>query len=257
MYSLPNVSEIMSTLRAEYARKWRVGERQNRRFDTLATDYLLNKYPDIHKEITSFYETLNAKHSTKHNLTKTTEYRSWKAEQRAGRTTTEQEMSVESVRGTASTTPTTEQEMSVESVRGTASTTPTTEQEMSVESVRGTASTTPTTEQEMSVESVRGTASTTPTTEQEISVESVRGTASTTPTTEQEMSVESVRGTASTMTTPATEQGNNLIPQYHLGLEGMDNILNNLIEELSQDDELRALMNGPFEFELEGDQYIW
>ena len=101
MYSLPNVSEIMATVRAKYARQWRAGARQNRRFDTLATDYLLNKYPDIHKEITRFYETLNAKHSTKHNLTKTTEYRLWKAEQRSATTTTEQEMSVESVRGTA------------------------------------------------------------------------------------------------------------------------------------------------------------
>ena len=62
------------------------------------------------------------------------------------------------------------------------------------------------------------------------------------PTTEQETSTE-----------PTTEQ--ELIPQYHLDLEGMDNILKGLIEELSQDDDLRALMNGPFEFE--DDQHLW
>ena len=182
--------------RATYVKQWRVGERQNRRFNTLAADYLLNKYPAIYNEISSFYGTLNAKYNTKHNLTKTTEYRAWKSEQRAGRTT-DQEISTE---------PTTEQEMSTE---------PTTDQEISTE---------PTTDQEISTE---------PTTEQEMSTE---------PKTEQETSTE-----------PTTEQ--ELIPQYHLDLEGMDNILKGLIEELSQDDDLRALMNGPFEFE--DDQHLW
>ena len=200
--------------RATYVKQWRVGERQNRCFITLAADYLLNKYPAIYNEISSFYGTLNAKYNTKHNLTKTNEYRAWKSEQRAGRTT-DQEISTE---------PTTEQEMSTEPTTDQEiSTEPTTEQEMSTE---------PTTDQEISTE---------PTTDQEISTE---------PTTEQEISTEPTTE-QETSTEPTTEQ--ELIPQYHL--EGMDNILKGLIEELSQDDDLRTLMNGPFEFE--DDQHLW
>ena len=178
----------MATSRATYARQWRLGARQSRRFDTLASDYVLTKYPAIHKEIAEFYGTLNTKYSTKHNLTKTPEYRLWKTEQGMDRTTTEQ--------GTSSTTPptTTEQEMTYEPEQGTSSTTPTT-----------------TTEQEMTYESEQGTSSTTPTT-----------------TTEQETSDE---------------------PQYDLDLDGMDSVINNIINELSQDEEIRALLDQPFDFE--------
>ena len=204
----------MATSRATYARQWRLGRRQSRRFDTLASDYVLTKYPAIHEEITRFYGTLNSKYGTKHNLTKTNEYRQWKAEQGA---------SDDPEQGTSSTTPTT------------------TEQEMSDGPEQGTSSTTPTTtEQEMSDEAEQGTSSTTPTTtEQEMSDEPEQGTSSTTPTT--------------------TEQGmsDDLIPQYDLTLDHMDNIINNIINELQQDEGIRALMDEPFDFELQDDQYNW
>ena len=81
--------------KAEYARKWRSRTRQSRRENTLMCDYLAVKYPAIHTEIKDFYEMLNAKYYTKDNLTKTLEYRIWKADQRRARTT----------EGTNSTTP--------------------------------------------------------------------------------------------------------------------------------------------------------
>ena len=191
--------------KAEYERKWRLTTRQSRRVDTLTSDYIRTKYPTIHAEIMSFYETLNSKYTTKDNLTKTIEYRQWKTQQRMARTTEQ---------GTNSTTTTTQ------SGQGASSTTPEPEQ--------GTNSTTPATT--TTIQSGQGTSSTTPEPEQ--------GTNSTTTT------IQSGQGTSST-----TE------PQYDLGLDPMD--LNNLIEELNKDDEIRALMNGPFNFELSDDQYDW
>ena len=206
----------MTASRATYARQWRLSRRQSRRFDTLTSDYVLTKYPEIYKEITEFYESLNSKYGTKHNLTKTVEYRLWKAEQETGRTT-EQETGRTTEQETGRTTEkqtgrTTEQETG----RMT-----TTEQEMS----RIT-----TTEQEMSR---------IPTTEQEMTDDPEQETDRIT-TTEQETG----RTTEQEMT--------DLIPQYDLGLNDMDNIIDNIVNELQQDDQIRALMG-----ELEFDQCIW
>ena len=79
MYSLPNVSEIMAATRAKYAKQWRATRRDNRRYEVLASDYVKNKYPNIHDEIQRFYNTLNENYPDKHNLTKTKEYQEWKA----------------------------------------------------------------------------------------------------------------------------------------------------------------------------------
>ena len=79
MYSLLNVSEIMAATKAKYAKQWRATRRDNRRYEVLASDYVKNKYPNIHDEIQRFYNTLNENYPDKHNLTKTKEYREWKA----------------------------------------------------------------------------------------------------------------------------------------------------------------------------------
>ena len=75
--------------RATYAREWRVGTRQKRRLNSIASCYVSTKYPDIWKEICQFYTDLNGKYPRKHDLTKTKEFRKWKSE--AGRN----EMSIE------------------------------------------------------------------------------------------------------------------------------------------------------------------
>ena len=228
MYSLPNVSEIMSTIRekrATYVKQWRVGERQNRRFNTLAADYLLSKYPTIYNEINNFYDSLNSKYTTKHNLTKTKEYRAWKSEQGTGRTTTTTEQ--ETGRTTEQETGrTTEQETG----RTTEQETGRTEQETGRTTEQETGRTTEqetgrTTEQEMGR-----------TTEQE-----------TGRTTEQETGRTTEQGMGDDHGTP--------MDIYDLSLDGMDSVLGNLVQELRQDEEIRALMDQPFPFE--NDQYIW
>ena len=196
----------MSTPKAEYARKWRCRTRQSRRVDTLISGYLTVKYPAIHAEIMTFYETLNNKYPTKDNLTKTIEYRLWKSDQRMDSTTTP-----ESEQATNSTIPEPEQ--------ATNSTTPEPEQAMNSttpEPEQPTNSTTPEPEQAMN--------STTPEPEQP--------TNSTTPDPEQ----------ATIQAGQATEA------QYDFGLDPM--ILDDLVDELNKDDEIRALLNGPFNFEL-------
>ena len=192
----------MTTSRATYARQWRLGARQSRRFDTLASDYVLTKYPAIHKEITEFYDTLNTKYDTKHNLTKTPEYRLWKADQ-----------------GTSTTAPATaagqEQRTSDEPGQGTSTTAPATaagqEQGTSDEPGQGTSTTAPATAAGQ---------------EQGTSDEPGQGTSTTAPT-----------------------ASDDLIPQYDLDLDGMDSVINNIINELSQDEEIRALLEQPFDFE--------
>ena len=196
----------MSRSKAEYARKWRCRTRQSRRVDTLVSGYLTVKYPAIHAEIMTFYETLNNKYPTKDNLTKTIEYRLWKNDQRMDSTTTP-----ESEQATNSTIPEPEQ--------ATNSTTPEPEQAMNSttpEPEQPTNSTTPEPEQAMN--------STTPEPEQP--------TNSTTPDPEQ----------ATIQAGQATEA------QYDFGLDPM--ILDDLVDELNKDDEIRALLNGPFNFEL-------
>ena len=207
----------MSTSKAEYARKWRCRTRQSRRVDTLISGYLTVKYPAIHAEIMTFYETLNNKYPTKDNLTKTIEYRLWKSDQRMDSTTTP-----ESEQATNSTIPEPEQ--------ATNSTTPEPEQAMN--------STTPEPEQAMN--------STTPEPEQP--------TNSTTPEPEQAMNSTTPEPEQPTnSTTPDPEQatiqaGQATEAQYDFGLDPM--ILDDLVDELNKDDEIRALLNGPFNFEL-------
>ena len=168
-------------------------------------DYLAVKYPDIHAEIKDFYETLNAKYYTKDNLTKTLEYRIWKADQRRARTTegTNRTTPPEAEQTSNSTTPS-------ESEQTSNSTTPPEAEQTS------NSTTTPEPEQAMN--------STTPEPEQP--------TNSTTPDPEQ----------ATIQAGQATEA------QYDFGLDPM--ILDDLVDELNKDDEIRALLNGPFNFEL-------
>ena len=75
--------------RATYVRKWRVGRRQKRRFDALASDYVNTKYPAIREECYQFYTSLNKKYPHKHDLTKTKEYRKWKSGISKGQTSDE------------------------------------------------------------------------------------------------------------------------------------------------------------------------
>ena len=229
----------MSTSKAEYARKWRCRTRQSRRVDTLISGYLTVKYPAIHAEIMTFYETLNNKYPTKDNLTKTIEYRLWKSDQRMDSTTTP-----ESEQATNSTIPEPEQ--------ATNSTTPEPEQAMNSttpEPEQPTNSTTPEPEQAMN--------STTPEPEQAMNSttpEPEQPTNSTTPEPEQAMNSTTPEPEQPTnSTTPDPEQatiqaGQATEAQYDFGLDPM--ILDDLVDELNKDDEIRALLNGPFNFEL-------
>ena len=71
---------LSQTKRAIRAREWRTGLREKRRFNTLISDFISVKYPDIYDEAWQFYNSLNKRHSQKHNLTKTKEYKRWKSE---------------------------------------------------------------------------------------------------------------------------------------------------------------------------------
>ena len=66
------------TKRAINARERRVEIREERRFNTLLSDYMKVKYKDIYDECRQMYNSLNGKYPEKHNLTKTKDYKTWK-----------------------------------------------------------------------------------------------------------------------------------------------------------------------------------
>ena len=71
---------LSQSRRAVEARHWRIGIREKRRFNTLVSDFINVKYPDIYDESCQFYKSLNKRYPKKHNLTKTREYKQWKSE---------------------------------------------------------------------------------------------------------------------------------------------------------------------------------
>ena len=205
--------------KAEYARKWRCRSRQARRENTFISDYLKIKYPAIHAETMKFYQELNTKYRTKDNLTKTAEYRIWKTQQR----TTEQAMN-------NTTTTTAEPEQATNNTATTA--------EPEQAATISTATEPP--ESEQATNNITTTAE--PEQAATISTaieppESEQATNNITTTAEPEQTA---------MISTATE------PPYDFALDPM--VLDDLIDEINRDDELRALLNRPFDFELEDDQ---
>ena len=71
---------LSQSRRAVEARQWRIGLREKRRFNTLVSDFISVKYPDIYDESCQFYKSLNKRYPKKHNLTKTRECKRWKGE---------------------------------------------------------------------------------------------------------------------------------------------------------------------------------
>ena len=59
------------TKKAAEARKWRVNAREKKRFNTLTTEYVHVKYKHIYEECYQLYQTLNEKYPDANNLTKT------------------------------------------------------------------------------------------------------------------------------------------------------------------------------------------
>ena len=69
---------LSQTKRAINERHRRTRARDQRRFNTLTSDFISVKYPDVYEEACQFYQSLNKRHPQKHNLTKTKEYKLWK-----------------------------------------------------------------------------------------------------------------------------------------------------------------------------------
>ena len=70
--------DLCQSDRAIKARKWRLGKREKRRFNDLLTEYTKVKYRKVFRECKELYESLNKEYPNKHDLTKTTEFKSWK-----------------------------------------------------------------------------------------------------------------------------------------------------------------------------------
>ena len=73
------VMELSQTKRAIFAREWRVGRREKRRFNNLLSAYTKTKYKTIYDECHQLYNSLNQQHPKKRDLTKTQEFKKWKS----------------------------------------------------------------------------------------------------------------------------------------------------------------------------------
>ena len=73
------MSSLSRTRRAIEAREWRATKREKRRFNMLLTDFTKVKFGNVYREGKDFFESLNGKYPTKHDLTKTKEYKRWKS----------------------------------------------------------------------------------------------------------------------------------------------------------------------------------
>ena len=62
----------------EYARKWRVTNRESQRLRLFAMEYIKTKYPEIQREIHQQYDYIKTRYPSKLNLTKTPEFAIWK-----------------------------------------------------------------------------------------------------------------------------------------------------------------------------------
>ena len=60
------------------ARRWRATATGQRRFNKVLNAYVQTMYKDIYNQAKTMYNSLNEKYPNKHDLTKTTEFRTWK-----------------------------------------------------------------------------------------------------------------------------------------------------------------------------------
>ena len=240
-YSLPNAK--MAAQRATYAKQWRATRRQRRRFDTLASDYLSVKYSNIREEIHQLYESLNTKYPTKHDLTKTKEFRQWKEQTKKTSDDHGMDESNEAERGTEPEQETSDDhgmDESNEAERGTEPEQETSDDhgmDESNEAERGTEPEQETSDDhgmDESNEAERGTEPEQETSDDhgmDESNEAERGT-------EPEQETSDDRGTPRDLLQLA---GAGLIPQYDL--DTMENIISDIVNELQQDDEIRNIFN--------------
>ena len=64
--------------RAIDARRWRATATEKRRFNKVLNAYVLTKHNDIYQEVKLMYDRLNEKYPNKNDLTKTSEWKTWK-----------------------------------------------------------------------------------------------------------------------------------------------------------------------------------
>ena len=63
--------------RAIDARRWRASATERRRFSKVLEAYIQTKHDDIYQQVKRMYDNLNEKYPTKHDLTKTREWKTW------------------------------------------------------------------------------------------------------------------------------------------------------------------------------------
>ena len=66
------------SVKVQRRREQRKQHRSDVRQGLFVVDYIYNKYPDIHSEAAEFYNAVNTRYPTKHDLRKTAEYKVWK-----------------------------------------------------------------------------------------------------------------------------------------------------------------------------------
>ena len=69
---------LSQSKKAIEARQWRAAKRERRRFNMIIAEFTKTKFGNVYREGKDLYNSLNAKYPTKHDLTKTNEFKQWK-----------------------------------------------------------------------------------------------------------------------------------------------------------------------------------